>query len=431
MPLGRSKPFKFYPFSKKQKQLLYWWDERSPYSDRDVVIAHGAIRSGKTISMLASFLLWGQRNFSDEAFIVAGKSVGSLKRNVIRPMTQILETWGWQYRWNRAENYLVIGDNTYYLFGANNEASQDLVQGLTSAGFYGDEVTLFPKSFTDQAMSRCSVKNSRIFLNCNPSSPHHYIKTEYIDDCIEKHVFPLHFRMEDNLSLAKSIIERYERLYSGVFYKRYVLGEWVMAEGIIYDMFDPSVNTYTKLPQGKFKRVIGVDYGSTNPTSFVDIRVEDRQDRVRFYIENVYYFDAREEGWTKTDSQYADDFEEFVGSTRPNKIFVDPSATSFITELRFRGFNALQGNNDVLDGIRSIATLMYNRDMKVNTKCTPLLDEISEYSWDDKAQEKGIDQPLKVDDHACDAMRYGVFSYLKGRSVILSNQDDIPNIIGN
>lgn len=430
MAIGTEKPFDFVPFSKKQRKMMFWWDERSPVYDKDIIIADGSIRSGKTTSMIISFILWSQHEFNHQLFILAGKSIGALNRNVIRPMIQILTTWGLKYKINRSDNFMTIGTNTYFFFGANNEAAQDLVQGLTAAGFYADEITLFPKSFTDQAMSRCSVENSRIFMNCNPGSPHHYIKEEFIDQAGEKNMYHLHFLMEDNPSLSEKIKARYERLYSGVFYKRYILGEWVLAEGVIYDMFDKQRNTYTELPKGDYKQIIGIDYGSSNPTAFLKMFVSSKGIRPRVYIEDEYYFSGKDEGWTKTDAQYADDLETFFRGEKPHKIYPDPSASSFIAELKFRNHRVTPADNDVLDGIRKCSTMFQNGTLKINkNKCPHLIDELSEYSWDEKAQEKGEDKPLKVNDHCVDAMRYGVFSEFGHRAQFTTREDPVPNVI--
>lgn len=427
MATGRTNAFDLKPFSKKQKQLVYWWDPDSPVSDNDLVIAHGSIRSGKTIAMIMSFVLWSQETFENEAFIMAGKSIGALNRNVVRPMLQLLETMGITYKINRSENFLTIGSNTYYMFGANNEKSQDLIQGLTAAGLYGDEVTLFPRSFVDQAMSRCSVENSRIFFNCNPGSPHHFIKTDFIDDKLNKKVFAPKFSLDDNLTLSEKIKDRYRRMYSGVFYQRYVLGEWVLAEGIIYDMFDEKLNTYEALPKPRHRpylQVIGVDYGSQNPTVFLKAYI----DGDRVFIDDEYYFCGRDEHWTKTDSQYASDLEDFID--KPLKTFVDPSAASFIAECRMRRMNIVQADNAVLDGIRTVAAMMEKGLIKINKRCVNTLKELGEYAWDQKAQEKGLDEPMKINDHCADALRYLVYSHFKNKPMFKTTVEAIPDKFG-
>lgn len=264
----KTKAFEFKPFSQKQKKLLYWWEKGSPYKDYDIVIADGAIRSGKTIAMICSFLRWSMKNFQGESFILAGKSIGALKRNVLKPMFQILEAWGIKYEYNRSEHFIVIGTNTYYCFGANNEASQDVLQGLTAAGAMADEVALFPQSFVDQMIGRCSVDSAKIFMNCNPRGPYHYVKVELIDKAREKKIYYLHFTMDDNLSLPEKVKERFRRMFSGVFFKRYILGLWVMAEGIIYDMFDEDKHKVPTIERAYTEYYLSCDYGTQNPTVF-------------------------------------------------------------------------------------------------------------------------------------------------------------------
>lgn len=230
--------FKFRPYSRKQLKLVTWWLPNSPYRDYDMLVADGSIRSGKTVAMIDSFTTWAQENFSNQDFIIAGKSMGALKRNVIKPMFQILNVKGTPYHYNRSENFIEIGTNTFYCFGANTEASQDVLQGLTAAGAYADEAALFPKSFVDQMIGRCSIEGSKIFMNCNPAGPYHWFKTEYIDKAQEKRILHLHFTMDDNLSLSEKVKERFRSMFDGVFFQRYILGSWVLAEGIIYDMFN-------------------------------------------------------------------------------------------------------------------------------------------------------------------------------------------------
>src|SRR5690554_5942808 len=197
--------FKFQPFSQKQLKTLTWWLPESPMHNRDIIITDGAVRSGKTIATIDGFITWSQYTFDNQNFILAGKSMGALKRNVIRPMLQVLNAKGFKYNYNRSENYIEIGTNTYFCFGANNEASQDVLQGLTAAGGLGDEVALFPESFVEQMVARCSVEESRLWWNCNPEGPRHYIKKDYIDRAAEKNILRLHFTLDDNPTLSPKI----------------------------------------------------------------------------------------------------------------------------------------------------------------------------------------------------------------------------------
>ena len=217
MPKKQKRParFDFKPFSDQQRRLIHWWRPVVRASQNDFVIADGAIRSGKTIAMIIGFLTWSQEMFSGQSFILAGKTMGALKKNVVRPMLQILEAWGWPYEYIRSgtDARLEIGSNTYYLYGANTEASQDALQGLTAAGAYADEAALFPQNFIDQMIGRCSVPGAKIWMNCNPGNPHNYIKEEFLDKAAEKHVYHLHFMMDDNWTLSPSVKERYKRTW--------------------------------------------------------------------------------------------------------------------------------------------------------------------------------------------------------------------------
>ncbi|PEL12712.1 PBSX family phage terminase large subunit [Bacillus sp. AFS017336] len=408
----REKAFKFKSFSKKQLKLLWFWRDGSPYEDMDMVIADGAIRSGKTISMICSFLQWSQSTYKGESFIVAGKSIGSLKRNVIKPMMQILQAWGWNYQYNRSENYIVIGSNTYYLFGANTEASQDTLQGLTAAGAFGDEIALFPKSFTDQMIGRCSVDGAKVFMNCNPKGPHHYFKTEFIDKAKEKKILYLKFTMDDNLSLAESVKERFRRMFSGVFFQRYILGLWVNAEGLIYDMFLDKKHVVKTIDREYEQYYVSCDYGTQNPFALGLWGLH----KGVWYKTKEYHYDGRKKAIQKTDNEYLDALNEFVtvdDKMLANTIIIDPSASSFIALLKKHVWRVKKANNDVLEGIRNVASALNEESIKYNDCCKETFKEFSSYIWDEKALERGEDKPKKEHDHQMDSDRYFVNTVLK------------------
>lgn len=402
------KAFKFKPFSLKQKRLLYWWQDGSPHKNKDIVIADGAIRSGKTIAMICSFLRWSLDNFQGQDFIVAGKSMGALKRNVVKPMRQILEAWNIHHEYNRSDNFIIIGSNTYYLFGANNEASQDVLQGLTAAGAFADEVALFPQSFTDQMIGRCSVEGSKIFMNCNPQGPYHYFKTEYIDKAKEKNILYLHFTMEDNLTLSEKVKERYRRMFSGVFFKRYILGLWIMAEGIIFDMFDEAKHKIATIKRNYTEYYVSIDYGTQNPTTFgLWGKYKGKWIKVK-----EYYHSGREEK-QKTDEEYYRELENFIGDRKVKAVIVDPSAASFIATIRkHRKFRVRKAKNDVVEGIRNMGTALSEGMIFYNDCCINTFREFFSYVWDEKATERGEDKPLQQNDHAMDSDRYFVNTIL-------------------
>lgn len=399
----KTKAFEFKPFSLKQKKLLFWWEESSPHKDKDIVIADGAIRSGKTIAMICSFLRWSMKNFQGENFILAGKSIGALKRNVLKPMFQVLVAWGIQYEYNRSENFIIVGSNTYYCFGANNEASQDVLQGLTAAGALADEVALFPQSFVDQMIGRCSVEGAKVFMNCNPRGPYHYIKVEYIDKAVEKKIYYLHFTMDDNLSLSETVKERFRRMFSGVFFKRYILGLWVMAEGLIYDMFDEGKHKVPTVDRSYTEYYVSCDYGTQNPTTFGLWGKYQGQ----WYKVKEYYYSGRENSRQKTDEEFYQELEKFIGDIKIKAVIVDPSAASFIACIKKHGkHKVLKAKNDVIDGIRNVATALNKLLIFYNDCCINTFREFFSYVWDEKAAERGEDKPVKQNDHCMDSDRY-------------------------
>ncbi len=360
--------------------------------------------------MILSFLLWSMTSFRGQDFILAGVTSGALVRNVLSPTLAMLETLGVPYEWKRGEARVIVGGNSYYMFGADKDNAQDKLQGMTAAGAYADEAALFPRSFIDQMIGRCSVAGSRIFLNCNPNGAYHYLKTDFIDRAEEMGVYRLHFTMDDNLTLSPEIRQSYARSFTGVFYRQYILGEWVSAEGAVYPMWDDRENTFCaeersgeELPFRDMRRFCAVDYGTVNPCVFLDVRDDGRT----FWILDEYYWDSAAMRRQKTDAEYADDLAAFLGGDRNVQIIVDPSAASFKAELRRRGFRVLDAKNDVREGIAATAVCIGNRSVRAeSSRCPALLREIHGYVWDEKARRRGEERPVKDHDHAMDAMRY-------------------------
>lgn len=422
MAKHRIKPFEFKPFSKKQLKSLSWWMEGSPYSDFDGVIAEGAVRSGKTVSFIKGFILWSQETFDGEDFIIGGRSISALKRNVIEPMFKILagmgKVEGIDFDFKRSEDmHIRIGTNKYYLFGANTEKSQDSVQGMTAAGALLDESALMPESFVSQVMARLSVEGSKVWFNCNPKSPRHWFKTDYIDRAKERRLLVLHFTMDDNLSLSERMKERFKRQFSGVFYKRNILGLWVTAEGVIYSMFDEERQKVTEAPTNLTKLFIGVDYGNSNATTFVLVGLSIKGEAV---VLKEYYHSGRD-STKKAPSEYATDFLKFLEEVHeeyktPLKyIFIDPSAQGFTLQLyrvlpRYYQAMILPAKNDVIAGIEAVSSLMQANGVFVMERCKNVLKEIESYSWDSKAADRGEDKPIKQHDHTLDAFRYVIFT---------------------
>ena len=439
----KDQTFHFSPFSRKQKQVLTWWCKESPVHDKDGIIADGAIRSGKTVSMSLSFVMWAMSSFAGQNFAMCGKTIGSFRRNVLFWLKLMLRSRGYSVTDRRADNLIIIrkGDteNYFYIFGGKDERSQDLIQGITLAGVFFDEVALMPESFVNQATGRCSVEGSKFWFNCNPDGPYHWFKTNWIDkstgylgkEQVEqirkkaaeegkdpglKEILYLHFTMDDNLSLSEEIKARYRSMYIGVFFKRYILGLWAAAEGVIYDMFDPEKHVknikefFQILVNGN--RYVSCDYGTQNATVFL---LWNKGIDGKWYCIREYYYSGRDKGKQKTDAEYADDLKKWLDGTRIKAMIVDPSAASFIAELRKRGYKVIKANNDVLDGIRLVGMLLNLEMLIFSSSCTETIKEFASYIWDDKAAEHGEDKPVKQHDHGCDAVRYFVSTVLSSK----------------
>ena len=409
---------RFAPFSSQQLKILTWWCDSSPVKDKKGIIADGAIRSGKTVAMSLSFVFWAMERFDGFNFAICGKTVSSVRRNVITPLIPMLAARGYQIEDKISRNVIIVkkgnAENYFYTFGGRDESSASLIQGMTLAGVLLDEVALMPRSFVEQAMGRCSVENSKFWFNCNPEHPYHWFYVEWIKKTTEKNVLYLHFTMDDNLSLSEKVKAEYRNLYSGAFYERYILGKWKIAEGIVYDMFDEKKNVVKTPDEYELfgNSYISCDYGTLNPTVFLMWR----KYQGKWICVKEYYYYGRKQGKQKTDAEYADDMIEFIENTPYKCVIVDPSAASFITELMRRGIKVMKADNDVLDGIRKVAMLLQLGELLFSRDCINTIAEFGLYRWDDKAAERGEDRPIKNDDHCMDAVRYFVNTIL-GRVV--------------
>ena len=416
----KQKVFKFQPFSRKQKQVLTWWTSKSAVKDMDGIIADGAIRSGKTISMSLSYVMWAMYVFDNQNFGMAGKTIGSFRRNVLFWLKLMLFSRGYKYRDHRADNLLEVSKsgvtNYFYIFGGKDERSQDLIQGITLAGMFFDEVALMPESFVNQATGRLSVEGSKMWFNCNPDGPYHWFKVNWIDKKKEKRLIYLHFTMDDNLSLSEEIKKRYRSMYSGVFFQRYILGMWTVAEGVIFDMFDKAIHVYNKLVDTiASETYVSCDYGTQNATVF--LLWQKGVDGVWYCIKE-YYYSGRENKKQKTDGEFADELEKFVEGYKVKRIVIDPSAASFIAELKSRGLRIKKANNDVLDGIRYTGSMLNDEKIRFSPECKNTIQEFSAYIWDKKAADRGEDKPVKDHDHAMDAVRYFCYTITRKKGGI-------------
>ena len=403
---------KLHKFSKKQLRVMSWWHSDSPDSSHDAVICDGAVRSGKTFCMSLSFILWSFYAFADMDLALCGKTISSLRRNMVTPVLPLLNSLGFQCEEKLSRNILLVSykgvTNRFYLFGGKDEGSAALIQGMTLGGVLFDEVALMPRSFVEQAMARCSVSGSRFWFNCNPEHPEHWFYTEWIKQAKRKNALHLHFTMDDNPSLSDKVKRRYERLYSGVFYERFVLGKWVAVHGAVYP-FMADEQMYCDVPPGDFDRyVISCDYGTVNPTS---AGLWGRQNGVWYRLDE-YYFDSRKEGVQRTDEEHYRALCELAGDRPVSAAAVDPSAASFIEVIRRHGrFAVKPAQNNVVNGIRRTSQALRDGSVRICRCCADARREFSLYRWDSSKRD---DTPVKEHDHAMDDIRYFVTTIMDG-----------------
>lgn len=400
----------FVPFSEKQLAVLTWWCENSKMKDKNGIICDGAVRSGKTLCMSVSFICWAFYHFSGTSFALCGKTVASLRRNVITPLLPVLNELGFSCDYKISRNVLEIKKgsvkNRFYLFGGRDESSASLIQGMTLGGVMLDEAALMPRSFVEQALARCSLENAKYFFNCNPEHPYHWFYLEWIKKHREKNILYLHFAMQDNPSLSKSVIDRYKSLYSGAFYERFVEGRWVTAQGLVYPMFDST--RHVKECKGPVSRYyLSCDYGTVNPFS-LGLWGECSG---KWYRIDEYYHSSRDAGIQLTDEEYYKELCRLSQGKKIEALVIDPSAASFIQTVRRHGeFRVIKADNDVLSGISKVCQALKNKEFYLSPNCKDSIREFSVYRWDDSIKKDAV---KKENDHAMDDIRYFVSTVMK------------------
>lgn len=425
-------PFKFESFSPKQKLVLNWWKSKK-YQWKDGIVADGSVRSGKTMSFSLSFVTWAMTTFNKKKFAIAGQSITSTMENIINDLVSMLNSLKYRkdkqaMRVKSAEvkkNKLIVHAyingklrcNSFEIVGGRDESSYKLIQGRTYAGAMVDEVVLQPESFVNQLKTRCSVKGRRFWYTCNPEGPLHWFKVKYINKLKELRLIRIHFNLDDNPSLDESIKEGYRRMFEGVFYQRYILGLWTVAEGLVYGVFSKVKNLIEQslVPRNIGGQWLAIDYGSSNPTRVGLYNIIRGKFRDEIYKHDEYSHDARKAKKDKSDSQYVEDILKFIRyyGREPRQIkgvIIDPSAKSLIIALREAGFNVISGINDVIPGIRKVIEAFYKGVLKITTECEYTLDELAQYSWDAKAAQRGEDKPIKEYDHSLDETRYLIYT---------------------
>lgn len=398
------------PISEKQQKILLF-----PYlNNYRALICDGAVRSGKTSIMTVAFVDWAMREFNNTNFAICGKTVGSAIKNIITPYMALSYSKKYNIRFTRSDNKMIVrrGDkiNTFYVYGGKDESSYMLIQGITLAGVLLDEVALMTQSFVEEAIARCvTFANRKYWFNCNPDTPMHWFYKEWILQPEKHKALHLHFVMQDNPILTHEAIRETENDFSGVFYDRKVLGKWVVAQGLIYPMFNKEYHVALTEPRPYSEYQISIDYGTYNPFHAL---LWGLSNGVWYCVKELRH--SGREGKQKDPQQYFDDLRDFIGELNISKIIIDPSADAFIATLRNKGEIVVKlADNDVLPGIEKVSMCLNSGLIKINDCCKHLIDEFGLYSWNEKSEK---DEPIKENDHGLDSLRYFVYTNKLGQT---------------
>lgn len=412
------------------------WGRLSPQGRRSVALSaargnlwEGAVRSSKTISSLFALADFVAHDAPLGVGLVSGRTKDTVRENVIEPMQAIFGRDLVHYVHGTGE--LILFGQRARVVGANDESSETRIRGATFAWAYFDELTVLPASFFRMALSRLSLAGARWYATTNPAGRRHWLKVDFIDRAglhldrdgiikrsksgLDLNVYS--FKLADNPYLPDAYVQQLSLEYTGLWHRRFILGDWVNAEGAIYDQFDPDGDIVAKrYPTAGFGRFwIAVDYGTVN--AFDALLLGEGQDG-KLWVVSEYRWDGQARERQKAPSEYSSDMADWLRATASklkigridyDRLWVDPSAQGFIAQLRLDDWPRVRNaNNAVADGIRDVSTLMANDGLRIHASCADLIDEIPGYVWDMKAAERGEDQPIKKDDHGCDALRYGV-----------------------
>lgn len=408
-------------FTEKQKEFFSDWKHNRL---RRLNILEGSVRSGKTFSSLIMWALWLATRPENGKYLMVGRTLTTLKRNCLEPLMQLLGE-GNMHLSIPAKRAVIFG-RYVDLEGAANALSENKIRGVTLHGAYVDEMTLIPRDFFVMLLSRLSTEGAKLFGTTNPDSPQHWLKAEYLDNP-DIDVYRIKFLLDDNTTLPADYIDNLKREYTGVFYRRFILGDWVAAEGAIYPMFSRSLHVSDQLPNLRTNWIC-CDYGHTNPTAFLRLAIGDDG---RIWVTDEYYHMADKSG-AKSPKQYARDMLNFaMKGPSPDVVVIDPAAEGFILQLKEDAplLRVKRADNAVLEGIQLVSSAIDAGVLMIHPRCKHLIDEIQGYSWDPKAQERGEDKPVKTNDHACDALRYGLMAYrreINRRVINIDHSKPVP-----
>lgn len=380
-------------------------------------LAHGSVRSGKTVGTLFRFM---QAVYAcpDSQIWMVGHTADTIYQNAVRLLfeNEQFSIYKPFCTWTGGNNRkLKFMDKTICTLGAKDEGAIGQFQGKTMSLVYCDEMSLYPDSIIDMIDTRLSNPHSMGFASMNPAHPDHKIK-KWIDkaDAGDPNYYSLHFTLDDNPFVDEEYKNRIKNSLSGVFYKRNYLGLWCLAEGAIFDFFDKSIHTVKRPPRAAEYWIAGIDYGTVNNFACILVGINTgrtTQSGICRWVEKEYVWDSKKMGRQKTNGEYAEDVMNFLEPYGPKAVYVDPSAASFKLELRRRGIHVVDADNEVIDGITFMCSEMQKGNLFVCSECTNTIREIEGYVWDSKAAEKGDDRPIKIGDHCLDALRYSIYTH--------------------
>ena len=397
-----------HPFADKQLEFLL-------NSTAKWNLAHGSVRSGKTVCTAFRFMQ-AVHQCPDSDIAMIGHTATTIYENVVRMIMEspTLEIFRPFCTWFPSKRELRYLDKKIATIGAKDEGSVGLIQGRTLSLVYCDEMTLYPESVIQMINSRLSNPHSMGFASMNPTHPSHILKT-WIDraEAKDPNYYALHFTVEDNPRLPKDYVDMLKNASSGVFYKRNYLGLWCQAEGAIFEFFDKDIHVVRRSPPNEYW-IAAIDCGQVNAFACLLIGVSSgkySQDPPHWCVQKEFYWDPKKKGRQKTNYEFADDVKSFLEPYGVKQIYIDPSAEDMQLELRKRGMHPIHAKNDVENGIKKMTSAVFNGFVSIHESCTNLIREIEGYVWDPKAAKDGYDEPLKLNDHAVDALRYAIATH--------------------
>lgn len=383
-------------------------------------IWHGSIRSGKTFASIVAFLMAVNVAPSNGLIIISGRTLDSIGRNIMEPLTDdgvMGRLISGHVKWTPGATTAIILGRTVHLIGAFDKRSEGKIRGATVALCYVDEATLLPFDFFRQLLGRMSVKGARLFATTNPDNPAHWLKKEYLNRQNDLNLSHWQFGLDDNPSLDPQYVRDLKSEYTGLWYKRFILGQWVQSEGAIYEDWNPDRHVVDVLPQMTRWLSLGVDYGTTNP--FAGLTLGIGTDK-RLYLAREFRWDSKAQRKQLTDVEYSQRLRQFLADhpipgtkltgVRPEWVVIDPSAASFRVQLYEDGLVSRLASNEVKPGINTVSSLIATDRLRVHRSCQGWIDEAPGYAWDEKSSGKGQDTPIKADDHSLDAGRYAIYT---------------------